>query len=215
VPPVTFLSIVVLSQIMQQMITPLFFSREKPNRGKIMFLSLCSYAFFCAVFTVSLSITLLASYQWRIRQRVFDDGARKQVGLWLRENAASAKDTVFLEPLGYIGFFSQLKMYDFPGLSSPEVVAARKTLKSDDYAQLIVALYPDWLVLRPFEIASIQNKMPALLTENYQAVKVFDISEKLQPYLKNRLGRKVSVFPSKSFTIFKLKKRYAPSVGRS
>jgi len=43
----------------------------------------------------------------------------------LKENFASPRDLAFLEPSGYVGFYSGLKILDYPGLSSLERVAAR------------------------------------------------------------------------------------------
>jgi hypothetical protein len=107
---------------------------------------------------------------------------RKPIGLWLRQNAAAPTDTVFLEPLGYIGYFSQLKMLDLPGLCAPEVVAAERRLKSVAPADLIPELRPDWLVLRPVQAGRIQAATPRLLTEAYTAIKAFDVSERLASY---------------------------------
>jgi hypothetical protein len=125
---------------------------------------------------------LCSAYQLRIQQREIEEGLRKQIGLWLRQNAASPKDTVLLEPLGYIGFFSQLKMLDLPGLSAPEVVAAERRLKSVNPGKLIPELRPDWLVIRSEEAGQIQAVTPRLLTEAYSAVKIFDVSERLASY---------------------------------
>jgi hypothetical protein len=102
---------------------------------------------------------------------------------WLQEHAASPQDTVFLESLGYIGYFSQLKTYDFPGLSSPEVVAARRKV-GDDWARIVRLLKHSWLVLRPSEIRWIQSNDPTLLEKDYFAAKVFDVGQALQPYAK-------------------------------
>jgi hypothetical protein len=136
------------------------------------------------VITLSLLLTLLSAYQSRIQQQVIEEGHRKQIGLWLRQHAASSRDTVFLEPLGYIGYFSQLKTYDALGLSSPEVVASRKTLKTDnnDWAQLILTLQPDWLVLRPGEVTFINWSDPSLFSRHYSEVKVFDVSKQIASY---------------------------------
>ena len=59
------------------------------------------------------------------------------------------------------GYFSQLKMLDFPGLCAPEVVAAEKRLKTVSHAKLIPELQPDWLVLRSMEASAIQKARPA------------------------------------------------------
>jgi hypothetical protein len=68
---------------------------------------------------------LLACVTWemRVQQRVIEDDGRKIIGEWLRANAAPG-DRIFLEPLGYVGYYSHLKAYDYPGLTSREVVTA-------------------------------------------------------------------------------------------
>ena len=127
-------------------------------------------------------LTLCSAYQLRVQQREIEEGNRKQIGLWLRQNAASSLDTVLLEPLGYIGFYSQLKMLDWPGLCAPEVVAAEKKLNTADMATLIQELRPDWLVLRWEEVGAIQEGHPQLLTQVYSSAKVFDVSEHVASY---------------------------------
>jgi len=120
------------------------------------------------------AILLCSAWQLRIQQRLIEEGVRVRIGLWLRDQAKSSRDTVFLEPLGYIGYFSQLKMYDWPGLSSLEMDAARKKTGGDDWARLIRELKPDWLVLRPKEAAGIAANDPALLGSVYREAQVFD-----------------------------------------
>ena len=106
-----------------------------------------------AVALVVFQTALLAASAWqmRVEQRLVETGVRRQLGEWLHAHAA-AGDTVFLEPLGYIGYFSQLKTFDFPGLSSPEVVAAVHA-GARRYADVIARLRPNWVVLRPHEAA--------------------------------------------------------------
>ena len=97
----------------------------------------------------SLVLLGLVTYTFRWQQRYIEDRGRRQIGLWLHAHAAPG-DTVFLESLGYIGYFSQLKTLDVPGLSAPEV----SRLMHDghrDYATLIKTLHPSWVVIRPLE----------------------------------------------------------------
>ena len=135
-----------------------------------------------AVLTSACLILLSAAWQLRIQQREIEDGTRKQIGLWLRQQAASPADTVFLEPLGYIGFFSQLKMLDTPGLCAPEVVAAERRLKTTNFGLIIPALRPDWLVLRPKEADQVRTVAPHFLAEAYSEVKVFDATARVAAY---------------------------------
>ena len=109
----------------------------------------------CLVVVVAqVAMLLTSAWQMRVQQRVVETGVRRQIGEWLHTRAAQG-DTLFLEPLGYIGYFSQLKTYDYPGLSSPEVVAAIRA-GARDYSSVIVRLRPQWVVLRPFEIRQME-----------------------------------------------------------
>jgi len=129
-------------------------------------------------FTVMMLV--MCAIQMRVQQQVVERSNRMQIGLWLRANARSPQDSVFLEPLGYIGFFSQLKMYDWPGLCSPEVVAARR--RSGLWSKAIAELKPDWLVFRPGEVSLMRREDPRMLGEQYVEARVFDVSERLKPY---------------------------------
>jgi hypothetical protein len=117
--------------------------------------------------------------------RILIEGpVRGAVGRWLHETAKSPRESVLLEPLGYIGFYSGLKMLDFPGLCSPEMTAARKLAKSKSYpycwGELSEILRPDWLVLRPFERDDVNRYQPRVLTQDYHLVKVFDARESIR-----------------------------------
>ena len=119
----------------------------------------------------------------RLKQEVVDWGHRRVLGLWLREHVAD-REAVYLEPLGYIGYFSQRKMLDWPGLVSPEVVRARRKIGRISYpwgsylwAKVAEELKPEWIVARPTEVE--QMKASARLTRDYQLVKVFNAAEKI------------------------------------
>jgi hypothetical protein len=105
--------------------------------------------------------TLAMSWETKVQQTLIETGQRKNIGLWLKSHAAGPHDTVFLECLGYIGFYSNLKMYDYPGMSSPEVVAARSAY-GENWVALIGALRPDWLVLRRHELNMLEQVVPNL-----------------------------------------------------
>jgi hypothetical protein len=116
----------------------------------------------------------------RVQQQLIENGLRRQIGLWLRAHARTPHDTVMLEPLGYIGYFSGLKMLDHPGLASKEMVEVRKRLGPDRENQVFLELKPDWLVLRPVEILTESLVQRGPLQENYDLVQVFDASEKIR-----------------------------------
>jgi hypothetical protein len=125
---------------------------------------------------------LTTAIQMDARQQIIEDGNRRQIGLWLRENAASPHDTVFIECLGYVGYFSGLKMYDFPGLSSPEVVAVRRSNPGISWAGIVTVLAPDWVVLRPHEAADFNRISSTLLRRDYTLAMRFDVSARIAPF---------------------------------
>jgi hypothetical protein len=132
------------------------------------------------ILALGLGLTVCVGYQMRIRQQIVEDENRKEVGRWLRENATSPTDSVFLEPLGYIGYFSGMKTYDFPGLSSPEVVAIRRRYGGRaHWSTLIGELQPTWIVLRPPEVAQVQAVDAELLRGRYHLAKTFDVSPRI------------------------------------
>lgn len=124
-------------------------------------------------------LLICVAWQMRIQQSVVEDGHRAEIGRWLARNA-SPQETVFVECLGYIGYYSRLKMLDYPGLSSPEVVAARRA-GNRSYAQLIQTLRPSWVVLRPHEDAEVFAELPAL-RHTYKLAREFSSREKVNAF---------------------------------
>ncbi len=203
IPSCTILAIFVFAHFLQQCLNLVSLLKDKDYkifRQSIIFFRASAIS----ILLITLSLLLCSAYQLRIQQREIETGNRMQIGLWLKDNAASTSDTVFLEPLGYIGYFSQLKMLDFPGLSAPEVVAAQKKLKSNLWVKLIPELRPDWLVLRPTEAGPIQKADPLLLTQLYSVAKVFDVSERLKAY-RWLPGREYLAY-DQTFIVFKRNK---------
>jgi hypothetical protein len=129
-------------------------------------------------------VLLATARQMQVHQQYVENNNRKLIGLWLRQNAAP-NQTVFLECLGYIGFYSSLKPYDYPGLASREVVAMRQKVDTAGYpgafGPLIEKLQPDWAVLRDFETQAIVNQYPAF-KKAYKAVKIFTVEKNLDAY---------------------------------
>jgi hypothetical protein len=203
VPSCTLLAVFVFAYFIQQSLNLASMLKEKNEKIYRSPIKLV-HAMAISVLAGTLLLTLCSAYQLRIQQREIENGNRKKIGLWLRQNATSPADTVFLEPLGYIGFFSQLKMLDFPGLCAPEVVAAQKKLKTNGWAQLIQELHPDWLVLRRSEAFIIQKVNPVLLNQSYSEVMVFDATERILSY-RFLPGRGYLDY-DKIFYVFKLNK---------
>lgn len=153
------------------------------------------------------SLVLIASaWQMRTQQRVVEFGVRQDIGQWLQAHADSG-DTVFMEPLGYIGYYSRLKTYDYPGLSSPEVVAVIRS-GARRLTDVIARLQPDWLVLRPFEIAD-RTRPENAAWHDYELVRVWDVGPQLDA---------ITVLPGRAwvehdarFHVFRRRTPLAPS----
>lgn len=109
--------------------------------------------------------------QLKAQQAVIEHGVRHRIGTWLHDHAHPG-DTVLLEPLGYIGYYSGLKTFDVPGLSSREVVAVIRQ-HGYSWGHVAAALNPSWMVLRPHEVEGIRRTHPDVLKQ-YEAVLVCD-----------------------------------------
>jgi len=126
------------------------------------------------ILSIEVVHTTKSAHQWALKQLIVDDGNLRRIGEWLKSHAAKT-DYVFMEPLGYIGYFSQLRAYDYPGLSSPKMVATRKKV-GNGWAILIKTLLPEWVVLRPHEVQQVSQDIPGLLSDIYEQAEVFDVT---------------------------------------
>jgi hypothetical protein len=103
------------------------------------------------IITVGLGYQMVFScMQLKLRQVLVENGTRRHVGLWLHDHMQKGQ-TVYLEPIGYIGYYSGAHILDYPGLVSPSVVAARR-LTNQGFYGCIGVLKPDWLVMRPRDL---------------------------------------------------------------
>jgi len=127
------------------------------------------------LFSATLLVKSAEQMKW---QQAIIEGQRQEIGRWLRANRQSPDDTVFLEPLGYIGYYSQLRMLDYPGMSSPAVLAARRKV-GENWADLIEVLQPQWLVLRPSEVLGYRLKHQAWFLDHYAFAAVFDVRDRI------------------------------------
>jgi hypothetical protein len=129
-----------------------------------------------AAVTVQVAVLPSAAWQMRAAQTHIETGIRHSIGSWLREHA-DPRDTIFLEPLGYVGYYSRLKTHDFPGLSSAEVVAVvRKGARR--YADIITALRPTWVLLRLAEAQRPEFATTGILN-SYELTKTWDVLPQL------------------------------------
>jgi hypothetical protein len=134
-------------------------------------------------------------------------GNRAAIGKWLKENA-SPTETVYLEPLGYIGYFSGLHMDDFPGLVSPEVVRLRRQLPQTRNSLrasrllVILKLKPDWIVLRLSEYQMLtQSPTIGEFKRQYTFSRDFNVNDKLSQH--HFLPGEVALRYDAAFAVFR------------
>jgi hypothetical protein len=128
-------------------------------------------------------LTLLALYipvtfrGERQVQEFVENGNRKAIGEYLA--AVMAPDqTVGSESLGYIGYYSRRIVYDYPGLCSRKVTQyVRTNPEHRSLLEMVHALQPDYLVLRPEEVLSASASQAAWLREDYELVHEFRVPE--------------------------------------
>jgi hypothetical protein len=107
-------------------------------------------------------------------QHDIEDKVRQPLGQYLGE-VAKPGDTIVAEPSGYIGYYTNATLLDYPGLTSTRVtdaLAGHPELESTaGYAQLF---HPDWLALRPWELDFLRNYYPDT-AKDYEVVKEFSV----------------------------------------
>lgn len=122
---------------------------------------------------MQVGVFVAVTLQLRAQQRIIEWGLRAPIGRSLALTARSAHETVFLEPLGYIGYYSNLSMRDTPGLCAPDVVALRRQ-GILSMAALAAALKTDWVVLRASDYAAFTPAEKTAFDAAYGLVKVHD-----------------------------------------
>jgi hypothetical protein len=132
---------------------------------------------------VAAQFFVFATQYYKVQQELVENGVRKPLGLWLREHMRP-EERLFLEPIGYIGYFSGAKLYDYPGLTSPDVVRLRR--RGLEFYELIAELRPTWLVLRSIEYYGL-TKRPQIAAQ-YHVEGVVDQRAALQAHPVRRGG---------------------------
>ncbi|MHB8509025.1 MAG: hypothetical protein ACYDGR_10325, partial [Candidatus Dormibacteria bacterium] len=131
------------------------------------------------VLLYALPIVFIAPLDRQI-QREIEVPVRERMGLYLHQSVASGQSVV-AEPAGYVGYYGRVKLYDFPGLTSPTVSRAlgRMPRERRTIQELVVALRPDWIVFRPDEIEPFQRLYPDAMAK-YRVVRRFSVDVPLE-----------------------------------
>jgi Dolichyl-phosphate-mannose-protein mannosyltransferase len=104
-------------------------------------------------------------------QHDIENDVRVQVGLWLKGHVPPGHPVVS-ESAGYVGYYSNVKLYDYPGLTSPTSVRVLKKAgpEKNNIITLIQGTQPDWIVLRPTEFQALQASDPQLVKKYQLAI---------------------------------------------
>jgi hypothetical protein len=104
------------------------------------------YAGFLSILLVTgLGLGFISASNARTTQFYRQDGTLKEMGLWLRQHTP-AGTRVLLEPLGYVGYYSDRDMLDVVGLVTPTVVTLKQAGVSDVY-QYLKVLQPTVMII--------------------------------------------------------------------
>ncbi len=103
--------------------------------------------------------TGLAARQCR-REQYVEEKVRIPLALWMKDHARPT-DRVMLEPIGYVGYYSGLRVIDVVGLVSPNVLDTYRIGAEAPMLEMADRLKPEWCVLRPGEIDRIRRACAA------------------------------------------------------
>lgn len=120
----------------------------------------------------------MTTKQFYVQEREIETGNRMAIGLWLKQNMRPGQ-TVFLEPIGYIGYFSDAVIRDWPGLVTPEVVDLRA--HHVGFEEVPNFLHTDWVIYRLHEYQSVLKQNPQF-QRDYTLVRQFDVRDRLEAY---------------------------------
>ncbi len=140
--------------------------RNEPIRRRVL---VC----IAAAYITSLGAILPKTFQAERNIQVYvENGGRKQVGLFLKQ-VMGPNDTVGTECLGYIGYYAQRRVYDYPGLCSRTVVNyIRAHPDKRDLPGVLEGLRPTYIVVRKFEA----DRIESWLKRDYHLVRSFQVA---------------------------------------
>ncbi|MEK6252711.1 MAG: hypothetical protein AABM43_12435 [Actinomycetota bacterium] len=108
-------------------------------------------------------------------QHGIEDRVRMPLGQYL-ERAVRPGQTITSEPSGYVGYYTNGTLYDFPGLTSPTVADTLKKVSADyrNPWSIVYLMHPDWAVMRPGELDAMTQTYPRT-AKHYVTVRQFQV----------------------------------------
>lgn len=145
-----------------------------------------------ALLALAFAIHMPFSFVVEAKVQSIEDQVRTQMALYLKSHVRPG-ESVVSESAGYVSYYGDVKLYDYPGLTSKVSVRVLQSLPPEhrDMASFVAAMQPDWIVFRPWELNSFQNDFPADAAA-YQVDRVFQLPGVPQSQLERPGGFTVS-----------------------
>jgi hypothetical protein len=114
----------------------------------------------------------------RTVQHDIEERVRQPLGEYLGAVVRPGQ-SVASESAGYFGYYGHVKLYDFPGLTSPASLAAVRKIPLGHrwVVRMIPLLRPDWIVARAYELQQLKLQYPRVMRD-YVGMRRFYVSEK-------------------------------------
>ena len=151
-----------------------------PDNRRVSSAALAAIPAVCLAVAYAAPLPFLTDSERQI-QRI-EDNVRSPLGRYLGQ-VVKVGQTYTSESSGYVGWYTNGTLYDFPGLESPRVAHLEKakglswahnTSPAGLGSPQAIAYYlrPDWLVMRPGELSDFRSRFPAVAKE-YRLVRWF------------------------------------------
>lgn len=120
-----------------------------------------------AVLAIGLGLAYAVQNAWLFpmerKVQGIEDHVRQPLGEYLHQVVGPGQ-AVASESAGYVGYYGRLKLYDYPGLTSPTALRAVRSIPrgSRDFGHLAAVLHPEWMVMRPFEANELLTRARAV-----------------------------------------------------
>jgi hypothetical protein len=111
---------------------------------------------------------LIIAYTKTGKEYQRDLQVRQNIGEWLRQQS-HAPASVMLEPIGYIGYYSGLKVLDVIGLINPEAIDYLVKYGSKDYVAVwALEVMPEFVIVKPEEFNKSSDAISARFLDSYE-----------------------------------------------
>lgn len=158
-----------------------FVARMLPGDRRILGAAMAALPAACLAIAYAAPLPFFAVSEARIQHRV-ENNVRVPLGRYLGRVVKTGQ-TLTSESSGYVGWYTNGTLYDFPGMESPRVAhleRAKGLSWANNHSPVGLAspqaiayyLRPDWLVFRPAELADFKARFPAV-SKDYRLVRTF------------------------------------------